>query len=326
MAVELNSALRGAGVHTSLVLDPADISANTTATVQDRLAAQARQQAAVIKSSSSGIVHSLYYDVPLVGRHKSIVTVHDMMHERLNVGSSIIRRQKQRSIRRADVVVCDSERTVRDLVDMGIRTSSVHAIPLGISEAILDSITQSNGDEPAEQPYLLYVGDRGFYKNFEVLIEALAHCPDLDDHRLVLVGGEACSAAELDAWTSRRRGASVEQRMHVSDGDLGDLYRGAAALVITSRYEGFGLPLLEAMACGCPVASTGGGSLAEYDGGHAIRFDPDHAQRCRDAILDAIQTSAEQRAAAQDHARTFTWANTADLYINVYEHTGWRRS
>jgi glycosyltransferase involved in cell wall biosynthesis len=326
MALELNSALRAAGVPTRLVIDPSAISGHTTASIQQRLMAQARQQAALFRSTRNAIVHSLYYDLPLVAEQKSIVTVHDMMHERLGIGSSIIRRQKQRSVRRADVVVCDSECTVRDLVDMGIRSSSVQAIPLGISDAILEGAASSDGDDPGGQPYLLYVGDRGHYKNFDVLIVALASCPDLDDHRLVLVGGEPCSESALADWTTRRRGGAIEQKMAVTDEQLGSLYRSAAALVITSRYEGFGLPLLEAMACGCPVASSGGGSLAEYDGGLAARFDPDDSQGCRDAILTAIQSSAAERASGRDHAGAFTWANTADRYIHAYEQAGWKRS
>ena len=213
-------------------------------------------------------MHSLYYDLPVFGGQRSIVTVHDMMHERLNVGSSIVRRQKHRSIRRADVVVCDSECTVRDLVDMGLRSSSVHAIPLGISQGILDVVPTSGSDASAGEPYLLYVGDRGHYKNFEILIEALASCTDLDDHRLVLVGGEPCDPDELSSWTNRRRGGSIEQRMNVTDADLGALYRRAAALVITSRYEGFGTPTTRGD--GLRLSRwqvAGGGSLAEYDAG-----------------------------------------------------------
>lgn len=129
---------------------------------------------------------------------------------------------------------------------------------------------------------------------------------------------------ELTNIRRRRRGGEVLQLSAVGDGALGDLYRGASALVVTSRYEGFGLSVLEAMACGCPVASSRCGSLREFDGDLVEGFDPESARSCAAAVLAAIDTGAEDRRRAAAHAGEFTWERTATQYAARYEELGAR--
>ena len=133
------------------------------------------------------------------------------------------------------------------------------------------------------------------------------------------MGGPECTPDELAAMRSERRGAPVEQLRDVDDAALGALYRSASALVITSLYESFGFPLLEALACGCPVASSGGGSLAEYDGGHAFRFDPDSADSCAAAIRAAVEVGPGGMTSSIPFGRQFTWQKTAQRYAEIYD-------
>jgi glycosyltransferase involved in cell wall biosynthesis len=96
------------------------------------------------------------------------------------------------------------------------------------------------------------------------------------------------------------------------------LYDGAAGLVVTSRCEGFGLPILEAMARGCPVACARGGSSEEVSGGFAATFDPDSISECSDAIREAVTLPDHLREAARSHAREYDWMRAARAHVDAY--------
>ena len=217
-----------------------------------------------------------------------------MIHERFGIGSAALRWAKKLAVERAALIITPSRATASDLREFfpGLR-AEVITIPWGVGEHFLRS---PQGPEPEPEPepeharpYLLYVGARGTYKNFGLLGRALAGTTGLDDLRLVLVGGEPLLDAERASLTDALR--APERLSHVAsatDATLRRLYDGAAALVITSRREGFGLPILEAMARGCPVACARGGSSEEVSAGFAATFDPDSAVECADAIREAV--------------------------------------
>ena len=118
----------------------------------------------------------------------------------------------------------------------------------------------------------------------------------------------------------------IAQVKGADDEQLGALYRGAAATIVPSRYEGFGLTLLEAMACGCPVASSGGGSLSEFDGEFAFRFRPHSPMDCASALVSAMDADPATREGAIEHSRAFTWEATAKRYRELYDQVSARRS
>ena len=316
MAIELDTALRELGVGVSTVVDIGAESERTGPI--DELVAQVRQHRALLTGAGTSVVHSLYYDAPFWRSDRLVVTVHDMIHERLGIGSRRLRVAKQRAVRNASVVVCDSQCTADDLRQHGASHRNILTIPLGVSGEIVGGARSARpfGDDG----YLLYVGDRAAYKNFTLLMDTLAASPELDDFGLLIVGGSVLSDDELNQLRAQRRHlGDVRQVTGIRDAELGDLYRGASALVVTSRYEGFGLPLLEAMACGCPVANSGGGSLSEFDDGLTFRFDPDSIDQCRSAIGAALECDTAHTQAALDHARTFTWQRTASAYRETYD-------
>jgi glycosyltransferase involved in cell wall biosynthesis len=111
----------------------------------------------------------------------------------------------------------------------------------------------------------------------------------------------------------------VEARGSVSRDELVSLYRRAAALVFPSLYEGFGLPPLEAMACGCPVAASAAGSLPEVCGDAAVLFDPHDADAVAAGVEEALVRAAELSAAGPARAASFTWDATARAHDRVYE-------
>ncbi len=198
----------------------------------------------------------------------------------------------------------------------GLDPTRASVIQLGVSSAITEGAGVANPFDG--QPYLLYVGDRASYKNFGLLVEALTSKPELDEFGVVIVGGSHMPTDELDEIRQRRRGAAVEHRSSVGDRELGDLYRGAAALVVTSRYEGFGLSVLEALACGCAVASSRCGSLSEFDNSLSYPFDPDSTTGCAAAVIGAANADDGRRRLGVEHASSFTWQTTAERYAALY--------
>jgi glycosyltransferase involved in cell wall biosynthesis len=268
----------------------------------------------------ASVAHSLYYDQQLrVPGWPLVVTVNDMIHERFGVGSASLRWAKRLSVRRAALVVVPSRATASDLVRIypDVRTK-IATIPWAIAAEFAAALPEPTSEAAA--PFLLYVGTRSGYKNAAVLARGLAGAPDLGDLRLVLAGGEPLVAEER-----RRFGEALgdeDRVVHVDRPDdeaLRRLYDGAAALVVTSRCEGFGLPLLEAMARGCPVACADGGSSAEVAAGHAALFAPDSPEQCAEAVRLAVASPRELREAARVHALGFDWPTTAAAYLNAYE-------
>jgi glycosyltransferase involved in cell wall biosynthesis len=269
--------------------------------------------------SGSGVAHSLYYDQQVrAPGWPLVVTVNDMIHERFGIGSASLRWAKRLSLRRASLVITPSRATAADLVRMypDVR-AKIRTIPWAIAPAFLTARRDPTDD--VASPFLLYVGPRSGYKNASILVRAMAAARDLVDLRLVLVGGEPLTDAA-------RRGiaddlGADDRVVHVarpSDETLRRLYDAAAALVVTSRCEGFGLPLLEAMARGCPVACADGGSSPEIADGHAAVFPPDSVEACAEAVRQALATPASARELARTYASHFNWDATARAHVDAY--------
>lgn len=156
------------------------------------------------------------------------------------------------------------------------------------------------------EPYLLFVGQRGGYKHFDLLLRACAGSTALRGAlRLLCIGGKALSSAERDLFGAL--GISERaSRIRGSDALLGAVYRSAVALLYPSRYEGVGLPLLEARGHGCPVAASRGGALPEVSGDARLRFDPedvDDQRRMIETLVACGETRERLRASGLARAR-----------------------
>ena len=184
-----------------------------------------------------------------------VSTIHDLTPERL---PHLFPRDEARGVakkqlaRESDGVVCISETTRRDVVELLNVPESKTAVVYHAN-----SLTAAPGDvRPLAQPYVLFVGMRAAYKNFDRLLDALAHSPQLpSDLRLACFGGGPLTPAERE----RIAAAGLAHRVHPFGGGdhvLASLYAHASAFVYPSLYEGFGIPLLEAMHYGCPVLAS----------------------------------------------------------------------
>jgi glycosyltransferase involved in cell wall biosynthesis len=249
----------------------------------------------------------------------AVVTVHDLSFER---DPSLMDRRDRlifrtvvpRSVRRAVRVIAVSERTKRDLLELyGIPEQKIVVVPNGVDPAFTP-----NGPRPESDAYALFVGALQPRKNAATAIEALALLGD-PALRLVVVGPDKGGRAEAVRVVARHGlDKRVDFRGHVPQEELAALYRGAACLVFPSRYEGFGLPVLEAMASGTPVVTTTAGALPEVAGEAAIMLEDPTPVALAGGIERAIADQERLRTAGLERARRFTWAETARRTLDVY--------
>jgi glycosyltransferase involved in cell wall biosynthesis len=248
-----------------------------------------------------------------VPRTKSptVVTLHDVQHLDLPgffdpARRSFRRIAYDRAARNASAVIVTSEFVrQRALELLGLDASRVHVVPHAIDHALFRP-----GEEAREQ-FLLYPARPWPHKNHARLFEGFALLrqtrPEL---RLVLTGG---GLERLDPLP-----AGVERLGMVPAEGLASLYRRAACLVFPSLYEGFGLPPLEAMASGCPVAAANAGAIPEVCGDAAVLFDPGDAESIAAGVLEAQARADELRERGLAHTARFTWDASARGHEDVY--------
>ena len=295
---------------------------------------------ALLRELGADIYHSTNVMIPLRafprgggGAIRCVVTIHDVIP--LKLPHFAPRSRKSRALplfrgllreigRRADAIVTGSETSRNDVIEhLGIpasRMSRVHTVPCGIDERF----------RPAPQPEretksILFVGRADPYKNLEGLLRAFARAEELGmpETKLRIVGPPDPRYPEPEALAER---LGIRQRVewtgYLDDAALVGVYQEADVLVLPSRYEGFGLPVLEAMACGTPVICSPGGALREVAGDAALLCDPDDIQglaRAIQQVLTEPEIAAALRLRGKERAAQFSWAQACTRLLAVYE-------
>jgi mannosyltransferase len=264
------------------------------------------------------VAHSTYYRVPRDPRVPLVTTVYDFVYERYWRGPPlwIHHQQKRRAILRSAAVICISESTRDDLLRFvpEVDPGRVRVVHLGAGDAFAPEVVPER-----EAPFVLFVGKRESYKNFRLVLAAMEK---LEGWEVRCVGGEAQGDRdfrELPEWARSR----VKLLGVVDDEALNRLYNQAACLAYTSEYEGFGIPVLEALKAGCPVVTSGCASVMEIAAGACLTVpagDPRAlARACKEVLRPGVR--GELREAGLMAARAFSWdrcvRETAEVYDDV---------
>jgi glycosyltransferase involved in cell wall biosynthesis len=275
--------------------------------------------------SSPDVVHETYYsDRPLAPKSsKIVVTVYDMVHEKFNGGCLSADKtgsNKAMAVARADHVICISENTKKDLIELlDIRPEKISVIYLGYE---LECASPEKKSERTQEPYILYVGNRDRYKNFSRLLQVYASSAWLQSNfKLVCFGGPPFTGTELQEIRRLGIPQAYVVRMDGNDAALARLYAGAAAFVYPSLYEGFGLPLLEAMAYDCPVVCSDSSSIPEVVGQAGEYFDPTDVHSIAaalDKVLGSSEHASELIRKGRQQVKRFSWDKCAQNTLRVY--------
>jgi len=268
-------------------------------------------------SEHSRLFHSSYYRLPASHRVKVLTTVYDFTYEHFLSGPRrwVHSWQKFRAIRGSDLVICISENTRRDLFAFlpAFPRERVHVVHLGVSD-LFHPLAVASGNA---RPYVLFVGRRDADKNFSAAVETIAR---LDWAELRCVGGGSFNASEI-RQLERCIPGRYRHMGSVSTEELNRLYNGALCLLYPSAYEGFGIPVLEAMRAGCPVVALNASSIPEVAGDAACLVDVAEPELLALAIGKMRDASYREDLRARGFVRAagFSWDKTFAETMRLYE-------
>lgn len=279
-----------------------------------------------LKQQKFDLFHPTYYDpyfLTYLGNKPFVLTVYDMIHEKFSDMFSPTDKtteQKRLLVEKATKIIAISQSTKKNLIELfGTDESKIEVVYLGNS--MFPKANISIGYEIPKK-YLLFVGGRGSYKNFERFIKSVSRLLNQDKELYVLcTGGGKFSNNEIQLLNELEISRQVLQ-YNLDDDGLAYFYKNALAFIFPSLYEGFGMPVLESFACGCPLLCSDVSSLPEVAGEAACYFDPYSEESIRDAVLrvlDDMNLRKDLIAKGQERLKQFSWKQTAEQTKKIYE-------
>lgn len=279
------------------------------------------------------LFHSPHYTLPLLIRTPSVVTVHDLIHllhppkKPFNWAYHYAKYMIKVAVERARAVITVSENTKNDLIErIGARPEKISVIHSGV-EKIFKPVLREEclgflQGEGLPQEYILHVGNHKPHKNILTLIKAFGGIKGRTSCHLLLCGSEEAHTRAIRR-TVREEGLEERVRFlgHRDDDQLVKLYSAATALVFPSLYEGFGFPILEAMACGTPVITSDVSSMKEVAGGAALLINPHDLEGLASAISKLTADPSLRKGLTErgfEQVKRFQWEKTAEKTLKIY--------
>ena len=280
--------------------------------------------------------HGPHYTMPEVARLPKVVTVHDLTffdhpewHEKVKV--AVFKRATRAAAELASAIVCVSDFTARRLKELVDPQCPVHVIPHGVDHRLFHAEADPEADAAVAaalglgHPYVAFVGTLEPRKDLATLVRAFDRLAgDLPDLQLAVVGGRGWGNDAFERAVAASPHASrIVRTGYVPDAALPPLLRRAAAVVYPSLEEGFGLPVLEALACGAPVATTEGSVMDELAGGAAVTAPPGDPDALAEALGQMLRGEGGHEATGRrrlglEVARRYTWDGAAAAHEAVY--------
>jgi glycosyltransferase involved in cell wall biosynthesis len=296
----------------------------------------------MVRQAGAGVAHVPYWAPPMVSPVPVVVTIHDLIPLRLRAyrGGPLVRLYTalvSATSPGAARVLTDSEASRQDVLTLlGVPPERVRVIPLAADAGFRpepgpeDEAVRARYGLPPR--YVLYLGGFDVRKNVATALQTYTWVgPVLGDECPLVLAGRLPARDTPFAPDPRRQAREIGLRPEwvrwtgpVSEADKPAIYRGAAAFIFPSRYEGFGLPVLEAMACGVPVVASDTSSIPEVVGTAGILLPPDDAEGMAGALLQLLQDAAfhaEMRQRALEQAGQFSWEQTARRTLEAYRET-----
>jgi len=280
----------------------------------------------ILKKNDFDIFHPTYYDPYFINEIKKpyVITVHDLIYfifPNQNKHELKIRANIQNVVRNASHVIAISKNTKCDIIKyLNIDEKKISVIYHSCS---LNVELLKNHKSKLSINYFLYVGNRRGYKNFSNLILAIAEILIIKNLFLICAGGTIPSREEIALLEKLNVKDKVLFFPQINDDYLTQLYTNALCFIYPSKYEGFGIPILESFACGCPVLLSNTSSFPEIAGDAAIYFNPNSIESIRDAVMNYLELSIEEknemRSKGFDRLKLFSWDKAYEQTISVYE-------
>lgn len=275
--------------------------------------------------------------LPWFKRKKFVLVIHDLGFKRFPQAYSFIQRFYYNLVhwagtKQADLIITPSEFTKKELIQVyHILPSKIKVIPLAYNQQIYSLVKNKEFSDQiltkyqVKQPFLLYVGRIERKKNLVNLIKALQLLVKTEIYRqkpveLILVGEQGNGYQEIEKEIKQTK-AIVRQLGYLDQQELACLYQSAEAFIFPSWYEGFGIPVLEAMACGCPILASQAGSLPEIGGSTALYFDPAQPIEIKNKIellLKSPSQQAELISKGLKRVEQFSWEKTAKETLDAF--------
>jgi glycosyltransferase involved in cell wall biosynthesis len=294
----------------------------------------------IASKARADVYHHPHFDLPWLNSIPAIVTIHDLKYIRYAhffpelaiLKRLYIKKMMARSLRRAQKIVAVSEATKHDIMDVfQIPPEKIEVIYHGLDESFLepcipdDSKNVYRHDKPIPENYILFVGMRRPHKNIATLIGAFKLVTEhySSDVHLVIVGASYADYHEPERMVEK---LNLQSNVHflgaVTDGQLRQYYTQALMFILPSLYEGFGLPLLEAMGLGTPVIGSNISSIPEIIGDAGLLCNPNNIEDIAEKImrlLDDESLRLQLIEMGRNRARQFTWETASAKMFEIYE-------